>query len=98
MANFNKKNTMTATKQMTVKDLRTECKALGITGYSKLKKDELIKAIDDFKACKEVLDNVMESHARDTIPGDGMMICSFGYAAAISISPFSVSLKSIIRL
>ena len=58
MANFNKKNTMTATKQMTVKDLRTECKALGITGYSKLKKDELIKAIDDFK--KALHDGIVE--------------------------------------
>ena len=60
---------------MKVKELREMAKVAGIKGYSKMNKAELEKALnvnDDAK------------YTRETIPGDGMMICSITYGVCLA--------------
>lgn len=71
-------------KNLSVKELKNACKSFGITGYSKMKKDELFTAIWNYLATVKTISQVSESHMRKTIPGDGMMICSFTYAATMA--------------
>lgn len=69
----------------TVKELRNVAKSLGITGYSKMKKAELEDAIAKVAANEIASESLVPSvEERNTIPGDGMMICSFSYAAAMA--------------
>ena len=70
----------------TVKELREMAKVAGIVGYSKMKKAELIDALANVAANEMVEEVVAESavEERKTIPGDGMMICSFTYAATMA--------------
>ena len=84
MANFNKKNRITKTAQMKVADIKAEIKRLGGKGYSKLNKDELIDMLDNLleETAKATANTAVEE--RKTIPGDGMMICSFTYAATMA--------------
>lgn len=66
----------------TVKELRATAKNLGIVGYSKMKKAELEDAIAKVAANEIASESPVEE--RNTIPGDGMMICSLSYAAAMA--------------
>lgn len=69
----------------TVKELRIVAKNAGIVGYSRMKKAELEDAIAKV-AANEIASESPESpvEERNTIPGDGMMICSFTYAATMA--------------
>lgn len=70
---------------MTVKELRTNAKNLGIVGYSKMKKADLEEAIAKATANETVEESSVSAvEERKTVPGDGMMICSFSYAATMA--------------
>ena len=75
---------------LTVKELREVAKSVGVVGYSKMKKAELIDAINAMKAADEIIEEVKEDkpmvEERKTTPGDGMMICSLSYAAVLACS------------
>lgn len=66
----------------TVKELRAIAKVNGIVGYSKMKKTELEDAIAKVASNEIEVPSAVET--RNTIPGDGMMICSFTYAATMA--------------
>lgn len=71
---------------MTVKELREIAKVNGVIGYSKMKKAELENALANI-ATDEMVSNIKEENSmetRKTTPGDGMMICSFTYAATMA--------------
>lgn len=66
----------------TVKELKEIAKVNGIVGYSKMNKSQLEDAIAKVAANEIATPSVVEE--RNTVPGDGMMICSFTYAAAMA--------------
>jgi len=69
----------------TVKELREMAKVAGIVGYSKMKKAELIDALTNVAANEILAESPVSAvEERKTIPGDGMMICSFTYAATMA--------------
>ena len=60
-------------------------KVAGIVGYSKMKKAELIDALTNVAANEILAESPVSAvEERKTIPGDGMMICSFTYAATMA--------------
>ena len=66
----------------TVKELRATAKELNIVGYSNMRKAELEDAIA--KVASNEIATPFTVEDRNTIPGDGMMICSFTYAATMA--------------
>lgn len=77
-------------KNMTVKELRNEAKVLGCTGYSSLKKDELIVLIES-KSVKNI-------YERSTTPADGQGLCSVLAGAALANCAGVISENELIRI
>ena len=72
---------------VTVVELRKIAKERNLSGYSKMKKDDLVDLILTDVATNEMISEVKEENnveTRNTVPGDGMMICSFTYAGTMA--------------
>ena len=77
---------------VTVVELRKIAKERKLSGYSKMKKEDLVNMILTDVATDDMVNEMMEAtvpvessvEVRETVPGDGMMICSLSYAATMA--------------